>query len=247
MATVSQFIRTSRDDSMGNSRFVRMRPPELQPWLRPLGLAINRAVELKRKYRISKIQDEGFGRVGELSAAGKEVIVVEKGAYYADHQFSGRELASQSLFEKRGLLTTSDMSMSVLAGSTLGGGTTVNWAASLRTPQDVLHEWEYEYGFTGASGKGFQHSLDAVLKRMNVGVEETFINVNNTLLERGCEALGYDVTPIPRNVKGCEECGFCNFGCTFGAKQGTLKTYLHYLVARPAGGVHHRPALSYSQ
>ncbi len=115
----------------------------------------------------------------ELSAAGKEVIVVEKGAYYADHHFTGRELASQSLFEKNGLFTTSDLSMSILAGSTLGGGTTINWAASLRTPEDVLYEWEHDYGFTGASGVDFQHSLDAVLQRMNVGVEETPINGNN--------------------------------------------------------------------
>ncbi len=163
---------------------------------------------------------------GELSASGKEVIVVEKGAYYADHEFSGRELTSQSLFEKQGLLTTSDMSMSVLAGNALGGGTTINWAASLRTPDDVLYEWEHDYGFTGASGADFQRSMDAVLERINAGAEETPVNVNNAMLERGCHALGYEVTSIPRNVKGCEECGFCNFGCPFGAKQSTLKTYL---------------------
>jgi len=163
---------------------------------------------------------------GELSAAGKEVIVVEKGDYKADHQLSAGEFASQSLFEKRGLLTTSDLSMSILAGSTLGGGTTINWAASLRTPEDVLYEWEHEYGFTGASGKDFQRSLDAVLKRMSVGAEDSPVNGLNAALEKGCKALGYDMTVIPRNVKGCEECGFCNFGCTFGAKQGTLKIYL---------------------
>ncbi len=162
----------------------------------------------------------------ELSAAGKDVIVVEKGAYHADHQLGAGEIASQSLFEKRGLLTTSDLSMSVLAGSTLGGGTTINWAASLRTPEDVLYEWEHEYGFTGASSVDFQHSLDAVLKRMNVGAEASPVNPNNAALEKGCQALGYNMTTIPRNVKGCEECGFCNFGCPFGAKQGTLKTYL---------------------
>ncbi|MCU0466263.1 MAG: GMC family oxidoreductase N-terminal domain-containing protein, partial [Anaerolineae bacterium] len=30
----------------------------------------------------------------------------------------------------------------------------------------------------------------------------------------------------PRNAKGCEVCDTCNFGCYFGAKQSTLKTYL---------------------
>ena len=36
------------------------RPPKLQHWLRPLGLALNRAVHLERKYRIGKIETEGF-------------------------------------------------------------------------------------------------------------------------------------------------------------------------------------------
>ena len=33
----------------------------------------------------------------------------------------------ERLYEKAGLLTTSDGSIAILAGSTLGGGTTVNW------------------------------------------------------------------------------------------------------------------------
>ncbi|MBA3874021.1 MAG: GMC family oxidoreductase N-terminal domain-containing protein [Anaerolineae bacterium] len=203
------------------------RPPQTEPAPTPIKpLTISEPTTLYTDVLVIGSGAGGGVIAGELSAAGQEVIVVEKGGYYADHEFSGRELASQSLFEKGGLLTTSDLSMSVLAGSTLGGGTTINWAASLRTPEDVLYEWDHDYGFTGASGVDFQHSLDAVLKRMNVGVEDSPINGNNTALEKGCKALGYDMTFIPRNVKGCEECGFCNFGCTFGAKQGTVKTYL---------------------
>ena len=164
---------------------------------------------------------------GELTAAGHDVIVVEKGGYHAEGDFHGLERASSdALFEKHGALTTEDVSMIVLAGSTLGGGTTINWSASLRTPEQVLKEWETRHGFTGAAGADFQRSLDAVLKRMNVNTDECVPNAQNAALERGCKARGYDVTVIPRNVKGCEECGFCNYGCPYGAKQGTLKTYL---------------------
>ncbi len=203
------------------------RPPRTEPSPTPIKpLVITESTTLYTDVLVIGSGAGGGVVAGELSADGKEVIVVEKGAYYTDDLFSGRELASQSLFEKNGLLTTSDLSMSILAGSTLGGGTTINWAASLRTPEDVLYEWEHDYGFTGASGVEFQLSLNAVLKRMNVGLEDSPVNGLNTTLERGCKALGYDMTTIPRNVKGCEECGFCNFGCTFGAKQGTVKTYL---------------------
>lgn len=163
---------------------------------------------------------------GELSAAGQDVLVVEKGGYYAEQDFNGRELDSQKLYERRGLLTTSDLSMSILAGSTLGGGTTVNWTASLATPAEVLHEWEREYGFSGASGAAFQASVRAVSERLNVGREDSQITAVNRLLEAGCKALDYRVEPIPRNAKGCGVCDFCNFGCASGGKQSTLRTYL---------------------
>jgi choline dehydrogenase-like flavoprotein len=164
---------------------------------------------------------------GELTAAGRDVIVVEKGGYHAETDFDGNELsANERLFERYGALTTKDVALSVLAGATLGGGTTVNWSASFRTPEHVLQEWAQDYGFTDATSATYQRSLDAVHERMNINTDESHANPNNRLFEDGCQKLGYQVGVIPRNVKGCEECGFCNYGCSFGAKQGTLKTYL---------------------
>ncbi len=164
---------------------------------------------------------------GELSAAGLDVIVLEKGGYYAEADFSDLEVPSnQQLFENKGVLTTTDLGVIILAGSTLGGGTVVNWSASFRTPDHVLAEWERDYGLTGFSGSSYQRSLDAVSHRINVNEDESLCNRQNGVLEKGATALGYTVKTIPRNVRGCEDCGFCNFGCQFGAKQSTLKTYL---------------------
>lgn len=164
---------------------------------------------------------------GELSAAGYDVIVVEKGAYYHDTDFHGRELEStEAMFEKYGALTTADTALIVLAGSVLGGGTVVNWMTSLRPPTHVLEEWSREYGFSAATSPEFQASLDAISARININTDESKLNANNAMLERGCQSLGYAVTTIPRNAKGCEVCDTCNFGCPFGAKQSTLRTYL---------------------
>jgi choline dehydrogenase-like flavoprotein len=164
---------------------------------------------------------------GELACAGHDVIVVEKGDYRAEADFSGNELKStEAMFEKYGALTTADTAMMVLAGATLGGGTTVNWSASFRTPEPVLQEWANTYGFKEAATPEYQRSLDAVIQRTNISTDESHPNANNRLFAEGCEKLGYQVGVIPRNVKGCEDCGFCNYGCSFGAKQGTLKTYL---------------------
>jgi len=172
---------------------------------------------------------------GELSAAGYEVIVIEKGAHHDDMDFHGQELESnRDLFENSGALTTADVSMAVLAGSTLGGGTTINWMTSLRPPDFVLEEWERDFGFSGVTSAEYQRSLDAVCERLNVNSAESVANPQNSALERGCKALGYDVSVLPRNVKGCEECGFCNFGCPFGSKQSTLKTYLQDAYERGA-------------
>jgi choline dehydrogenase-like flavoprotein len=164
---------------------------------------------------------------GELARAGKDVIVIEKGGYYAEADFDGDEYrAYQRLYENQGLLTTRDLSVIILAGSALGGGTLINWAASFRTPEHVLEEWEREHACNGYAGPEFQESLNAVCERLHVNVEESWPSREAHLLERGCDQLGYGCGVVPRNVQGCGECGWCPFGCAAGAKQSTLKTYL---------------------
>lgn len=163
----------------------------------------------------------------ELAADGKRVVILEKGGYFQEADFDGAErLASQRLFEKRCLLTTRDAGMVLLAGSNIGGGTTINWMTSLRTPDHVLSAWETEFGITGAAGPTWQASLDAVWQRLNVNTEESVPNRQNQKLIDGCTALGHHWRVLPRNSRGCGDCGHCGFGCRFGAKQGVMKTYL---------------------
>ncbi len=164
---------------------------------------------------------------GELAAAGLDVIVLEKGGYYPEANFDRLELSSaRHLFEHQGFLTTDDLGIVVLAGSNLGGGTTINWCASLRTPDNVLDEWEQVYGVKTFIGPDYQKALDAISARLNVNVNESAPNAQNAVLQRGGEALGYEVKTMPRNVKNCGDCGFCNYGCQLGAKRSTLRTYL---------------------
>lgn len=62
----------------------RFRPPLLQDWLRPLGLALNRSVHLSRKYRIAKIEAEVFQRVRELNEAGHAVLLAPNHSDHSD-------------------------------------------------------------------------------------------------------------------------------------------------------------------
>jgi len=163
----------------------------------------------------------------ELAAAGQHVVVLEKGGYYNETDFDGAEYkAMRDLYEKRGILTTDDVGIVVLAGSSLGGGSTINWTASLPTPAHVLSEWETDLGVSGAAGSEWQASIEAVSKRINVTTDFSDQNRQNSLLREGSEALGYSWRTLARNVNNCDDCGYCGFGCRFGAKQSNLLTYL---------------------
>jgi choline dehydrogenase-like flavoprotein len=167
---------------------------------------------------------------GVLAQAGQRVIVLEKGGYRAEAGYHQREFDSfATLYENAGVLTTEDLGFVVLAGSTLGGGTAINWTASFRTPDYVLDEWEREHGLHGFTGPAFRAALDAVCEREHVGTDESTFNPQNQALHDGCVKLGYHAGIIPRNVHGCgtpPACGWCCFGCPSGAKQSTARTWL---------------------
>ncbi|HEY7849593.1 MAG TPA: GMC family oxidoreductase N-terminal domain-containing protein, partial [Ktedonobacterales bacterium] len=164
----------------------------------------------------------------QLVAAGKDVVILEKGGYYNEANFNGSEaLMTPQLYLRRGLLATKDLGMIVLAGSCLGGGTIVNWSTSLRTPSDVLAEWEREYGLSGATSPAYQQGFAVAEQRLGVTTEDSEPNANNAALQRGCEALGYEWRRIPRNASDCQQrCGACGYGCPYGRKQSTLLTFL---------------------
>ena len=165
----------------------------------------------------------------ELALAGKSVIVLEKGGYNNEANFTLQEAqAMPELYLKRGTLTSKDLSIIVLAGSTLGGGTTINWTTSLKPSLDVLEEWEQRSGLHGYfTSSQLQESFTVVEKRINVNRENSIHNRQNQLLFDGSVALGYHAGVLPRNAIDCQQrCGACGFGCLYGAKQSTMKTYL---------------------
>jgi choline dehydrogenase-like flavoprotein len=166
----------------------------------------------------------------ELARAGKSVIVVEKGGAYAERDFDGVEFtAYQKLYENQAVLATRDLGVVVLAGSTLGGGTTINWGACFRTPDHVRDEWEHEHACVGIAGRDFTAALDTVCARLGVNEEEALPSREAQVLERACDRLGLGCGVIPQNRLGCDEpeqCGWCTFGCPRGTKRSTPRTYL---------------------
>ncbi len=165
----------------------------------------------------------------QLAAAGRSVIVLEAGEPDQAADFDQRELMGmQRLYLDQGTTASRDLGVAILAGSCIGGGTSINWQTSLRLPDNVRDEWAGRSGIRALSGSAFTLALDAVCARLHVGISESVRNGNNAALERGCAALGYRWTEIARNSRGCDQsqCGYCVFGCRVGGKQSTANTYL---------------------
>jgi long-chain-alcohol oxidase len=210
--------------------------PDVPRRLTPLELAGDR--ELACDVVIVGSGAGGGVAAAELARRGLDVVVLEKGGYAAERDFHHAEGdAYQELYLYGLTLTTDDLACRILAGSTLGGGTVVNFTTSFKPPQWVLAEWAEVSGAEAFVSGEVAASLDAVAERVGVTTEQSGPGVRDVLMERGLERLGWHVGPLPRNVRGCAQdpgCGWCGFGCRLGAKQSTMVTWLQDAAAHGA-------------
>jgi choline dehydrogenase-like flavoprotein len=165
-----------------------------------------------------------------LARAGLDVVVLEKGNYNSESDFHHHEGdATSELYLYGATLATSDLGVRILAGSTLGGGTVVNYTTSFKTPDHVLKQWQEVSGIDAFVSGELLESLDEVALRLGVNTDSSAAGRRDVLLEEGLKKLGWHVDMLPRAVRGCtqdEACGYCGFGCRVGAKQSTMLTFL---------------------
>jgi choline dehydrogenase-like flavoprotein len=171
----------------------------------------------------------GSVAAAELAAAGRRVVVLEAGGGAQAADFGQSELhAMRTLFLDRGVAATRDLGIAILAGATLGGGTTVNWQTSLALPDAVREEWAERSGCAFFAEESFGRSLAAVSRRLGAEAPESVVNANNAVLRDGCQELGWRWQHVARNSRGCDTrlCGDCIFGCRQGGKQSAANTFL---------------------
>ncbi|RHZ83175.1 hypothetical protein Glove_99g36 [Diversispora epigaea] len=163
----------------------------------------------------------------QLAKAGYKVLVIEKGKYYHQSELTLTQLDSiVKLYEQGGMLASEGNTMRLLAGSTFGGGTTINGAVSFKLPNVVREEWASE-GLDYFTTKEFDNSMDAVTERMGVSTKAIVHDEKNKIFIEGCKRLNYHYADAPQNTAGAEhQCGWCLFGCRYGEKQGSLMTWL---------------------
>jgi choline dehydrogenase-like flavoprotein len=168
---------------------------------------------------------------GTLAQAGKDVVILEAGGYYNEADFNQLELwAYEHLYRGGGVTSTANGQVALMAGSNLGGGTTVNWTNCLRTTPWVREQWEREFGLEGLAGPEFDRHLDAVFARIGVNADCSDFNGPTKRMQEGCEKLGYGFQVITRNADpapyDADLAGLLGFGDQTGSKQGTMKTFL---------------------
>lgn len=163
-----------------------------------------------------------------LAEAGHRVLIVDKAYHFPASQLPMTEEAGGiHLFENGGAVQSDDGSMIVLAGSSWGGGGTVNWSASLQTQSFVRKEWAQDRGLTFFETAEFQECLDRVCDRMGASADNIRHNHGNRVLLEGSRKLGYHAKAVPQNTGGTEHyCGHCTLGCGSGQKQGPVVSWL---------------------
>lgn len=161
----------------------------------------------------------------ELAESGARVGIVEKGGLVEPESTSG---ALEHHYVHQGLLGVArGTPIVVLAGSTVGGSTSVNSGTSLHPLQECLEAWDGELGTHFSEGE-LEPWLHRVDEAISVQVPpERLRSASAEVVADGLDALGREeYYGLPRCIDGCRGSGRCCFGCPTGAKQSTDRAFV---------------------
>ena len=168
----------------------------------------------------------GGGMVArEVSRAGLRVMVLEEGGNHTPASFTQREGDMlPRLFYDSGGRSTDDGGVLILSGRGIGGSTVHNTNLCKRAPDAILERWVSEHGARGWGPQDLDADYRAVEADLHVSaLTEEDVNVNNAILRRGVEKLGWRGALLHHNRVGCQKSGFCELGCAYNAKENAAK------------------------
>ena len=156
----------------------------------------------------------GGGVAANILQEKYEVGIFEKGSY-GNGETNNETFGYHNFYDTNGIQQTRGYKVLLLAGMGIGGGTSVNWTTSLRTPDKILDEWD---SLTGQNkyfnSSEFKSSMDYICKELNVDVENNRVPQKEVKLAEGIELNDLSYKIIPRNTSNadCTESGFSTFG-----------------------------------
>ena len=162
-----------------------------------------------------------------LAHAGKRVVILEEGGYHTAEEFTMREMQMMELlYQDKGARATKDLSIMVLQGRAVGGGTVINGTICYRTPEQTVERWREDHGVTITHEELVPH-WERTEQRLNIQkIPLELVNKNNRVLWDGAKKLGWQVDTTMRNVKNCAHLGYCFMACPTDAKQAMHITLL---------------------
>jgi choline dehydrogenase-like flavoprotein len=170
-----------------------------------------------------------------LALAGLSVVIVEEGPLRTAQDFRMREAeAYPDLYQESAARKTADKAINVLQGRCVGGGTTVNWTSSFRTPERTLSYWVRQFGLDTYTPQAMAPWFEKIEARLSVEPWQVAPNANNAALAKGADALGISHGRIRRNVQGCGNLGYCGMGCPLDAKRAPLTVSIPEALRRGA-------------
>lgn len=178
----------------------------------------------------------GAVAAARLAAAGRDVLLLEEGNVVSLSELDEREGdMTTRLYAEGGMRATDDLSVVLLQGSAVGGGTLVNWMITFRAPDFVLEEWASRFRITGFSPGEMAPVFNRVEREIHATpVPEDAHSPANRILLEGARRLGWRAGAGRINARECIRAGFCGQGCRYGAKQSTDQVYVPRALAAGA-------------
>ena len=110
----------------------------------------------------------GGGIAAHVLSKKYEVGIFDKGSFL-NNETNNETFGYHNFYESFAMQQTRNYNVLLLAGKNIGGGTSINWTTSLRTPEKILNEWdELTLQNNYFNSKEFKDSLDFVCKKLNV-------------------------------------------------------------------------------